>query len=69
MSRRADPPGRAALVEQKEALLAEMGALRRQLAAAEAAGDARRAGELSARLQALMSEERRLRLLIDRSPH
>ena len=60
-------PDRVTLVQQKADLLAEMAALRRRHAAAEASSDTRRGGELRVQLQSLMSEERRLRLLIDRS--
>ncbi len=59
---------RAELIQRKEEVGAEIAALRRRLSAAQGGGrDARRAGELEQQLQALMAEEHRLRLLIDRS--
>jgi hypothetical protein len=52
------PPTRERLIAEKEAVVAEMASLR---------ASARTEAEVEARLQALMAEERRLRLLIDRS--
>jgi hypothetical protein len=59
---------RAELVEQKEAVKAEIVAIQRRLGQTRGS-DARpaRIAELEARLQALMAEEHRLRLLIDRT--
>jgi len=59
---------RAELVEQKEAVKAEIASVRRRMAQARGS-DAKpaRIAELEAQLQAHMAEEHRLRLLIDRT--
>ena len=59
---------RAELVEQKEAVKAEIAAVQRRLAQAWGS-DAKpaRLAELDAQLQAFMAEEHRLRLLLDRT--
>ena len=59
---------RQALIAEKEAVSAESARTRQELASIRASRpDERREAELEARLQALMAEEHRLRLLIDRS--
>ncbi len=55
------------LIQRKEEVKAEIVTVRRQLAAAEASGARERSAELHSRLESLMAEEGRLRLLIDRS--
>ncbi len=59
--------GRDELIQQKEEVKAEITLLRRQLAVSQERGAASRAAEIESRLEALMAEEARLRLLIDRS--
>ncbi len=62
---------RAALVQRKGEVQAEIARLRRQLSAMEAGGQGRRRAEpiaaLTAQIESLQGEEHRLRLLIDRS--
>jgi hypothetical protein len=58
---------RAELIQRKEEVRAEIAACTRRLAAEAGNLDGRRAGELQARLEALTTEENRLRQLIDRS--
>ena len=55
------------LIQRKEEVRGEIAACTRRLAAASARPDPRRAAELQAQLDSLMSEESRLRQLIDRS--
>ncbi len=58
---------RAALIQRKGEVQAEIARLRRQVEAMRARGDARRLAELERQLDAAMAEETRLRQLIDRS--
>ncbi len=59
---------RAELIQRKEEVHAELARIRRQLSTArEGSRDPRRVAELEGQLEALMAEESRLRLLIDRS--
>ena len=59
---------RAELVEQKEAIKAEIASVLRRIAQAQGSGGRpARIAELDAQLQALMAEEHRLRLLLDRA--
>jgi len=62
------PSARQALIEEKEAVLAEMQQIRRALDS-ERAGrrDMARIAALEQRLESLAPEEQRLRLLIDRT--
>ncbi len=55
------------LIQQKEEVKAEIARLRRELAAAQERGGASRPAEIESMLKSLMADERRLRLLIDRS--
>ena len=58
---------RAALIQRKGEVQAEIARLRRQGEAMRARGDARRLAELERQLDAAMAEEARLRQAIDRS--
>lgn len=58
---------RAALIQRKGEVLAEIARLRRQVEALRARGDTRRLADLERQLDAAMAEEARLRQLIDRS--
>ena len=58
---------RAALIQRKGEVQAEIARLRRQVEAMRARGDARRLAELERQLDAAMAEEARLRQAIDRS--
>lgn len=60
---------RAALIERKLTVIAEIEQARRELARLQTASSAaRRRQEIEAQLDALMAEEHRLRLAIDRAP-
>ena len=61
---------RAALIEQKEAIRAEIAQVQRAVGRARNEGaKAQRIGQLEARLKTLMAEEHDLRLRIDQAPH
>lgn len=61
---------RAELIDRKQAVIADISQARRELARLQPTSEAqRRRAELDAWLNALMAEEHRLRLAIDRAPH
>lgn len=61
---------RAELIDQKQAVIADIAQARRELARLHLTPEGKRHWDaLEARLNTLMAEEHRLRLAIDRAPH
>lgn len=61
---------RAELIDQKQAVIADIAQARRELARLHLIPEGKRhRAALEARLNTLMAEEHRLRLAIDRAPH